>query len=518
MGQGPQINFNKKLFNPNYWHFYDAAKNPQWRIVIGYGGSSSSKSFSMVQLIIVLCLMEAEDTMVIRKVQTTIRKSIFKDFETIISQWELGEYFKVTPSDLSITCKLNGAKIDFTGLDDPEKIKGISQYKRVLMEELSEFEKADFDQIRKRLRAKEGQQIFALFNPVDETHWIKKEVFDLQNEKNLLPVYLPGRKKEYTEIAEKWSNGPQEITLPSGDQKTIPPNFLVMRSTYKNNFWVVGSPGGTYGFEDIQTLADFEHDRKTDYNFYKVYALGLWGKLSVGGEFYKKFAPLEHVRPKEVIKYNDHLPLHISLDENVNPYITATVWQLDLTGEYKHAMQIREICLESPRNRIKEVCKEIESIYPNHKTGMYIYGDATSQKEDTKLEEGQNFFTLAIAYLGKYYPHDRVPRSNPSVNMRGNFLNEIFSSNYAGIKITISDSCPNSIDDLNYCKEDPNGAKAKDKVKDKIKGITYEKYGHTSDTMDYFICEVFRSEYLEYQSGGKRKNTYITGGASKRRF
>lgn len=514
----PQITFSKKLFNPNYWHFEQAAKNPNWRIVIGYGGSSSAKSYSITQLFIKLALEEGEDSIVLRKVQTTIRKSIFKDFQTIISSWKLNDHFKVTPSDLSITCKLNGAKIDFTGLDDPEKIKGISQYKRVLMEELSEFEKPDFDQIRKRLRAKEGQQIFCLFNPVDETHWIKKELFDTQNEKNILPTFLPGREKEYTEIAEKWSNGKQEINLPGGGTKTIPPNFLVIRSTFKNNFWVVGSPKGSYGFEDIQTLADFEHDRKTDYNFYKVYALGLWGKLTVGGEFYKKFNPVEHVRPAQEIKYNDNLPLHISLDENVNPYITATIWQIEQTEKEKHCKQILELCLESPRNRIREVCKEIEKLFPNHKTGLFIYGDATSQKEDTKLEKGQNFFTLAIAYLGFYKPHKRVPKSNPSVNMRGNFINEILSSNYAGIKITISDSCSNSIDDLNYCKEDINGGKLKNKVKDKIKGITFEEYGHTSDTMDYFICEAFKKEYLDYQKGGKRKNTYITGGAIKRRI
>ena len=47
----PQIIFSKKLFNPNYWHFEQAAKNPNWRIIIGYGGSSSAKSYSITQLL-----------------------------------------------------------------------------------------------------------------------------------------------------------------------------------------------------------------------------------------------------------------------------------------------------------------------------------------------------------------------------------------------------------------------------------------------------------------------------------
>ena len=513
---GPQITFSRKEFNPNYWHFYNAAKNPQWRNIWGYGGSSSSKSYSVTQLFITLSMEEGEDSIVLRKVQTTIKRSIFKDFETIINKWNLGPYFKVAPSNLSITCKFNGAKIDFAGLDDPEKIKGISQYKRVLMEEVSEFDKADYDQIRKRLRAKEGQQIFCLFNPVDETHWIKKEVFDLITEKIELPTYLPNRKREYTEVAEKWSNGPQEIQLPKGGTKTIPPNFLVIRSTYKNNFWVVGSPGGTYGYEDIQTIADFEADRIKDYNFYKVYALGLWGKLTTGGEAYKKFSPQIHVKR---VFYNEHLPIHLSFDENVNPYITCTVWQIDLSGEFKELIQIDELCLPSPRNRVKEVCKEFSKRYPNHKEGVYIYGDATSQKEDTKLEKGENFFTLILAYLNGYRPQKRVPASNPSVSMRINFINEVFSSNFEGLKITIGEHCSNSIDDLNYCKEDENGGKAKEKVKDKIRGITYEKYGHTSDTLDYIITKVFSKEYALYQKGGKKvKKNYIVGGARNNRY
>lgn len=510
----PSITFNRKLFNPNFWHFHEAANNKQWRIVVFYGGSSSAKTFSLVQGIIKLALEEGEDTLVIRKVGNTLAKSIFKDFDTIIRDWGLLDFFKITPSKLSITCTFNNAKIDFTGLDDPEKIKGISQYKRVLMEELSEFEKRDFDQIRKRLRGKEGQQIFCLFNPVDETHWIKKDFFD-KEDKTHLPTFInDGRPKEFTQVAEKWCNAEQDVLMPNGETKRIPANILVIRSTYLSNFWVCGSPDEKYGFVDVQTIADFERDKKYDYNFYKIYALGLWGKLNTGGEAYKKFVPQDHVKRT---KYNEHLPLHLSFDENVNPYITLTVWQVDLTGEYKDLIQVDEFCLESPKNRIKDLCIAFADKYKYHKEGIFIYGDATSQKEDTKLEKGENFFTLAMGYLSKFHPSKRVPASNPSVSMRINFINEIFANNEGNIRVTIGENCSNTIEDLSYCKEDENGGKAKDKVKDKIRNITYEKYGHTSDTMDYFITYVCNKEYLTYQQGGKKRtNSFRAGGVTGR--
>jgi len=81
--------------------------------------------------------------------------------------------------------------------------------------------------------------------------------------------------------------------------------MVVMRSTFENNFWVVGSPCGTFGFEDIQTLADFEDDRLNHFDFYRIYALGEWGKLNIGGEMYKNFKVDRHTADWE---YNSEMP------------------------------------------------------------------------------------------------------------------------------------------------------------------------------------------------------------------
>lgn len=43
--------------------------------------------------------------------------------------------------------------------------------------------------------------------------------------------------------------------------------------------------------------------------------------------------------------------------------------------------------------------------------------------------------------------------------------------------------CKKMIVDMTYIKQDPNGKKWKEKVKDEISGQTYEKYGHASDSI-----------------------------------
>jgi phage terminase large subunit len=475
-------------------------KNANRRFIFGYGGSSSAKSYSFAQAILIFCsLIEGSDTLVFRKVSANIEKSIYKDFKTIATNLNLLHYFEF--QKLKIKC-YNGAVIDFSGIDDPEKIKGIANYKRVLLEELSEFDFADFKQVRKRLRGMKGQQILGAFNPIDVDHWIKNNVFDKQDQ-TALPIYLTDNEtksigfeklrfdgSQYTSITEKWEGAPVEV-----DGVTYPPNFVVMKSTYKNNFWVSGSPCGEFGFYDVQTIADFENDKLEDFDFYNIYALGNWGKLNRGGEFYKKFKTDRHVKPA---KYDPEKSLHISFDENVNPYMTLDVHQMPTE---LIAKQIDEICLEDPRNTLGETMKEFKSRYPNNGTTIFIYGDATSKKADVKLEKGKNFYTLIENSLEAdgYTVVRRVPKSNPNPEIRGNWLNKVFEENLDGIEVIIGDKCVKTISDYNYLKQASDGSKHKEKARHPITKVTYEKYGHNTDANDYFYTYVFANSFDKFR-------------------
>lgn len=464
--------------------------NTSRRFICGYGSSSSSKTYSFTQALVIE-LLKGDDCIIFRKVSTTIDDTIYKDFKDVITSFKLNDYFKLIKH--RIICLTNGKDISFKGLDDEEKIKGIS-HKRVYCNELNAFEEAEFNQIRKRLRGQEGQQILFDFNPIDKEHWIKKSLFD-NYEKNPLPVILKLDKIpiEYTEVAEKWENSAQEIEVPGGDKIKIEPNFVVIKSTYLNNFWVVGSPDKSFGFVDEQTIADFERDKNYDFNFYNVYALGNWGTIRIGGEFYKKFNPNKNVKE---IKYDPSLPLHISFDFNVNPGVHILIMQI----KNKLIWQVDEIRSLSPHNNTEGACDVFTGKYRTHSSGLFVYGDASGRSQDTRSEEGHNDFTIIENKLKLYHPSFRVPFSNPSIKLRGDFINHVFFEGYEGIEIFLNPKCTMTVEDFQNIKEASDGTKFKEKIKHPITKIPYEKWGHLSDCFDYMICEAFKTEYLKYQN------------------
>lgn len=167
--------FSYKLFNPLFWHIRKAMHDKNIRYIINRGGSSSGKSVSTTQAVLLSVFSCEGSALVVRKVGASLRNTVYEEFKTQLKALQLSQFF--VPKENNITC-VNGCKIDFTGLDDPEKIKSITGYRWIVMEEATEFEYEDFTQIRFRLRGKEGLQIICNFNPVSEDSWIKTKILD----------------------------------------------------------------------------------------------------------------------------------------------------------------------------------------------------------------------------------------------------------------------------------------------------------------------------------------------------
>lgn len=236
---------------------------------------------------------------------------------------------------------------------------------------------------------------------------------------------------------------------------------------------------------------------------YEVLVEGNWDiQLKVGGEFYKCFEIEKHIHPCE---YDPKLPLHISFDENVNPYLPMGIYQIEGT----HVRQIDEIAGRNPDNTIKQVCKEFARRYNNHQSGLFIYGDATAQKADVKMEHGHNFFVLIREELRQFKPQLRVSKANPSVAMRGNFLNTVLEQEYDGIRFTVDPRCKLSIQDFVMVKEAPDGSKNKETETDSTTKVRYQKWGHFSDLWDYMMCYAFSTSFAKYQRGGMQ--AHISG-------
>lgn len=500
---------NHKKLNPNAFYLLQYLQDATLRFIILYGGSSSAKSFSIAQSILIMTLQDGENTKVFRKVGSSIKDSIYEAFKEAAKTLNIYDYFQF--NERKITCLVNGAKITFSGLDDSEKIKGLENYKRVFLEEFSEFEHGDFKQTRKRLRGKQGQQIICSFNPIKITHWIKKEIFDKDKFHDVpMEVTLAGKKipSELTEIKSLRMNESKHIMNVRTKQIVEHPSDTVLiQSTYLSNFWVVSSPDGTYGYYDEQCVADFEKDRLNDPDYYNVYALGEWGVIRTGSEFFGSFNRGKHAGEHP---YVPGLPIHISVDNNVLPYISVSYWQVDFTRGTR-IWQFHETCGESPNNTVKKssklVCKYLKSI--GYCDKVYVHGDASTKSANSIDDEKRSWMDLFIGTLQSegFEVDDKVGNKNPSVSMTGEFINAIFDNIVPGIELSINESCTVSLEDYMSVQKDANGAILKTKIKNKTTMQIYEEHGHLSDTFRYVVVDLCSEQYTEF-SNRRKRNLY----------
>lgn len=421
---------------------FESALHDTSRYLVLFGGAGSGKSVFGFQKILLRLLTEKKHRIVcIRKVRNTLRNSCYQLMLDLA-----GAIAEVNKTELRFTFP-NGNELIMLGLDDSEKIKSIAGITSVIIEEATELSETDFTQLDLRLRGETAnyKQIIVMFNPIDELHWLKERFF------NSLSI-----------------------------------DISIYKTTYKDN-----------SFLDEEYKRVLNEQVRLNENLYKIYVLGEWGRHTTGGEFYKSFKLSKHIRP---LKYNENLPLHLSFDFNVHPYVTCLVCQI----EGKKVSIIDEICFSQPYNTTLDVCKEVAKSYKNHVSGVFVYGDPAGKHQDTR-EKDRNDFTIIKEGLMVFNPSFRISNSAPSVATRGSFINRIFSENYANIGILVGEKCQNMIADLNYVKESPDGTKLKEKVKDQKMGITYELYGHTSDALDYLICECFKTDFKNYTQGGAHK-------------
>lgn len=504
------INYRK--INPNGFYLLQYLNDPSLRYVFMYGGSSSGKSFSFAQVLLIYTLYDGENTLVMRKVGASIIKTIYEDFKVACRILGLGDYFTFRQNVIRCT---NGAHIDFTGLDDPEKIKGISNYKRVLLEELTEFDLQDYKQIRKRLRGKVGQQILASWNPIKSTHWIKTEVFDRERWHDVpMSCTIGGETipEELTKVKSVRMNAPRSVVnARTGEVEELPPNMVAVQSTYLHNFWVVGSPDGTYGYYDEQLVADFEHDRLHDPDYYQVYALGEWGVIRTGSEFLGSF---NAGRNTADVAYDPSLPVHLTVDSNVLPYITTTMWQVSLEGG-THLRQFGELMAGNPDNTVRRAAGKVAAKLRSmgYADRVYLHGDASARAANNIDDEKRSFMDLYIATLQSkgYEVEDMVSASNPSVSMSGEFANQVFEGSIEGVSMVIGKSCTVSIEDYLATQKDVNGGILKARVKDKTTMQTYEEHGHATDCLRYTLCDVCREQFIAFSN--RRKRNLFGGGA-----
>lgn len=215
-----------------------------------------------------------------------------------------------------------------------------------------------------------------------------------------------------------------------------------------------------------------------------------------GGEWWHKFDRMKHVKKLEL---DPAYPVHLSIDENVTPYMTLTVHQYIPVDNKIHWRILKEFCLPNPKNNAESLAEEFLFEYAGEVQDVYYTGDATSQKRSTLRKGNEHIYDVIDEILADILNPDsrQVPTSNPSLAKCRTFFNRILHGYYDYIIFEVDETCVNCIADFEFLKEDPKGGYKKQRVKDDITGETYEKYGHCADTVRYAGVTAFPDEWAE---------------------
>lgn len=152
--------------SPVFTKNWDAI-NSNWRFILNQGGSRSSKTISILQCLIVWCLMnERKKVSIVRKTFPTLRTSVMKDFINLLKDMDLYTLKNHHKTENTYTFT-NGSEVEFFAVDDEQKLRG---RKRDILyaNEGNELNYEEFLQLNMRTTEK----LIFDFNPSDDEHWL----------------------------------------------------------------------------------------------------------------------------------------------------------------------------------------------------------------------------------------------------------------------------------------------------------------------------------------------------------
>ena len=162
---------HKEIFNDVYLSSLDDYSK---RYEIYYGGAGSGKSVFVAQKLVKKALTDRRKILVLRKVDKTTKNSTFQLLLDTLTDWKIIDKCKINRTDFTITLP-NGSVFLCCGLQDPERIKSITGLTDAWLEEATEFNQEDFNQIDLRIRHPEAKGLS--FNPVSKVNWCYKLFF-----------------------------------------------------------------------------------------------------------------------------------------------------------------------------------------------------------------------------------------------------------------------------------------------------------------------------------------------------
>ena len=431
-----KLKIDKRNFNPLYFELRKYLNNSDIRTIIIYGGTSAAKTFSISQALMLDVFAAKYSAAVFRKESVTLDSTVYKDFREIANKFKIKHKFDFIKHNIR---KDDDHEIKFFGMDDPEKAKGLASYKKIYTNEISKFNKEDYDELLDRMRGIEGQQLIADFNPISEKHWMKAEI-----------------------DAETWLDVPH--SLPGSNsfvQVNADGDMVLIRTTYEDNYWVVGSPHEGYGRIDAHVLKRFETLRKRNPNRYRVNALGEWGVEDNPNPWLYSYDYDKHTF--EDVVFMPNYPVYLSFDFNKDPLTCVVVQQSPHQGHSDSFIHF--IDEYKGKMTLTEMCKRIKTKYKG--CILYVTGDRSGNLEGEVASDSlhETAFNIIKTALGISDKQMHINQSNSS-HESSRFLCNAMFQHYPNVRISRK-NCPHLINDCGIARIDEKSRKPHELLKDR---------------------------------------------------
>ena len=447
------------------------------QIILGGGAAGGGKSFLGSCWVISSCIRFPEIRAVIaRKTIKSLKESTFNTVKTVLKLWGLkeDENYKINNVENTLTF-WNDSVIILKELEDLpsdpnfERL-GSSEFTIGFVDEVSEISERAIEVLFSRLRWKTHEtfkipRLFMSTNPC--VTWVRSR-FVQDDEGNPVickegEAYVPFSVFDNPDVQFRQT---YEAAL----------NKITDRATRERLLY------GNWDFVDSNDMAAY------------------W---SFNGEYHLVSNLRECV-------YNPLQPLILTVDFNVSPFMSSLLCQIDYD---KKTVYILEEVLgkpESKENNTPKLSQKIKQLLleRQHLGGVIVTGDPAGAARSTQTEEGVNNYTIIKDHLST--PTLRVStklltKQPPQAN-RLEFINKLFEG-YDGWRIFIYLRCRKLTEDLIYQQKNQDGTKAKPKVTDPKTKQKYEKYGHLSDCLDYFVCLFIKDSWSKFCKRGSTLTT-----------
>ena len=369
-----------------HWLYDDRHKA---QIIIEQGGTSSSKTYSIMQLLWLIAVTEQSKVItVIGQDLPNLKRGAMRDFENIIGTSELlQKYIKRHNKNENIYQFITGCKLEFVAYQTAQD-------------------------------AKSGKRDYLFVN---EANGVSYDIYVELADRTTENIFL-----DYNATAAFWVH----------DKLIGKPNVIRHISNYKNNAYI-----------SANVRQAIESYKETDIYRWKVYGLGLTGVLK-SDMWLHSFNESRHVGN---VQYNPKEPVYISIDFNVGKFVAIAFQCSDVDNQPASWFHVlREFVLNETSGSISVMAHHIREAYPT--SLLFVTGDQSGSRRDvgysksndtllTLLQRALNIGNRQMLF-GAY--NKNLPTSNPTFQNSWAHCNNTLSLHK---NFKISNTCKELIND-----------------------------------------------------------------------